>query len=149
MEQLRFIKPEKKSDDEISKLVGDLWAELGKEQAIESNKLILFLAAMILIQLKVEEIPALSLEEIQRIHKKYQLFFLNRKSNKPKKKQMEDTMEEKSLHKPSICAVSINLAESGREKYGMKEQKSDESGKGTSFVLLADALIQNKRSQQE
>jgi len=163
LEELYFSKPiqEPGVENENTKLVGEFWKELAGSESgkdIESNKLLLYLAAIILIQLlNLEGAQPLSVDDIQRIHKKYSLFFLNRKSGKPQKKQPAESGLGHSF-KPSICEKSIQLAETGRDKEAKTEEKKqgspnpksdEEPSKSHGLVALADSLIQKKRNQEE
>lgn len=148
-----FLKPgqELSPEDENGKIVAELWKELGGEntQTAESNQLIIFLGAIVMIQLNVEGTKEPSVEEIQSIHKKYQLLFHNRKSNKPQKKTKEVINEEKPKYTPCLCEESIRLAENGRGKYGKPEESKIDSSESKGVTKIVDALVQHKRFQEE
>jgi hypothetical protein len=142
----------KELDHTLNHLVNELWKELGGEQEgyIDSNKFLLFLGAINNIQLVLEDTQTLLADEMSRIHKKYELLYVHRKSNKPQMKYQREI--DLGRFQPKICEKSNNMAELGRAKYSSRQPNYPGSGskyEKSKVSYLPDTLIQHKKIKEE
>jgi len=174
-----FIKEnmEENPEDEISNLLKKLWGSLkpADEDLIPVNLLESCLAGilnikMIKVELKPEEIkgetkeiappqpesknefepPIFNNEDIARLTKEFDLLRIHRKSNKPQRKKIIEKIDYE--FKPSLCEESVKMAENAREKILSLQgntQKSEGSDKKRDLAVLADAMANKKRAQEE
>jgi hypothetical protein len=89
--------------------------------------------------------------EAKRIHKDFQLFYLNRKAYNPRG-EMHGAEDAKCIHKPTLCERSVTLASTLRDKYMSKEgtggpadESRSEASKQLSTHEFVDLQLQMKK----